>query len=101
MQAEIIKIDKPVNSASVKGKKYIRVYFKILETGKFAKTDLVMGFRNFKRWKPYLKVGNVLDNLRLKDEKTIDADSFPILRRHPELPLEEEKWIEFAKNYLS
>ena len=52
----------------------------------YAKTDLVQTFRNFKRWKPLLTVGNVLDGLKMKGENTVDADSFPTLLRTEKPP---------------
>jgi len=76
MKGEIIKIEKEKRSRN--GGKYIRVHFK-LENGKWAKMDLVPSFRNFARWKEILVVGNLVGNLRMKDEITVDADSWPKL----------------------
>ena len=77
MWGEISKIEEVKNSRNV-GNKFIRVHFK-LENGKWAKTDLVPGFRNFRRWKRLLKIGNVIGNIRLKNKDTVDADSFVFL----------------------
>ena len=78
MIAEIIKILPPKKSRDGKNI-YYRIEFKEIKKGKWYKTDLVCSFRNFKRWQKYLREGNILANLRLKDEETIDADSKPIL----------------------
>lgn len=75
MTGEIIKID-PLKKGS--GGKYIRVHFKMVD-GRWAKTDLVINFRNFRRWERLLRVGNIIGNLRMKDEKTVDADSWPLI----------------------
>jgi len=77
MIGEITKI-LPIRNSRNYGDLYIRVTFKLEGRG-WAKTDLVPGFRNYKRWRKLLKVGNILGNLKMKDEKTIDADSQPIL----------------------
>jgi hypothetical protein len=58
------------------------------EKGEYLKTDLCRDFRNWKRWKNKLKVGNVLTGLRKKDDFTIDADSFPEIYRTYEEEME-------------
>ena len=73
MFGEIIKIDNWKQASDGKSV-YKRIYFK-LESGAFAKTDLVFGFRNYNRWSKLLRVGNNLFNLKLRDKDTIDADS--------------------------
>ena len=98
MWGEIIKIDKVKKSKNT-GEKFIRVYFK-LANGKFAKMDLVPFFRNFARWKMFLRVGAFVDELRLKDEKTVDADSFPVFRTEMNVSLEDDKYYKFSKNCL-
>lgn len=83
MRGKITKID--VLKHSISGSvSYTRVYFELymLEGKKFAKTDLVPTFRNYKRWKDYLKIGTVLEGLRIKTDGkvfTVDADSYPTL----------------------
>ena len=74
MKAEITKIHPTKTSRN--GHSFIRVEFK-LDTGKWAKTDLVPTFRNFKRWKPFLDkgIGTFLTGVKLKDNGTVDADS--------------------------
>ena len=87
MIAEVIKII-PFKRSRNEGQIYLRVEFREEKTGKYLKTDLVPGFRNYKRWRKVARVGNHLANLFLKDEGTIDADSRPILlegrQRHKE-----------------
>ena len=96
--------------ASRNGGAFLRVYFQMkeknlkLEVGEpvpkkyfWAKTDLVPGYRNYKRWEELLKVGNVLKNLQLKTENTVNADSFPELlgnkEEEPEIePLQTSMW---------
>ena len=86
MTGEIIKI-LPLTK-SVNGNSYIRVEFK-LSNGKWAKTDICPDYRNYQRWKNIIKVGNNLDNLILKNNDTIDADSFPeILKTADEKAME-------------
>lgn len=72
MEAEITKIlpfTKSRNSGT-----YMRIEFK-LEGGSWAKTDIVIGFRNYRRWKRVARVGNIVKGLKIKDLITIDADS--------------------------
>ena len=80
MKGKITKIDVTKQSRN-RDVSYARVYFK-LENGKFAKTDLVSSYRNYSRWRSFLKVGVELGNLVLKETNgvtTVDADSSPIL----------------------
>lgn len=58
------------------GKIYQRIEFTLAD-GKWAQTYLCQSFRNFAGWKPVLKEGLVLDNLKVKAEGVIDADSKP------------------------
>jgi hypothetical protein len=74
MICEIIKI-LPITK-SVNGNNYIRVEMKD-QLGNFYKTDLCPNYRNYKRWKKFLKVGTLIKHLIIKDEKTVDADSYP------------------------
>ena len=76
MIAEIIKIHDP--KQSVNGNVYRRVELKDNQ-GNWFKTDLCPDYRNWERWKKYLKVGNLLGNLVIKGPDTIDADSRPIM----------------------
>lgn len=71
MIGEIIRIEE---KQSKNGGKYYLVLFR-LEDGKTSLTYLVPEHRNFKRWRPYLKVGTILENLRLKNG-IVDGDSF-------------------------
>lgn len=64
------------------GTEFKRVTFK-LEDGTWAKTDLCPSYRNFGNWKAHLKVGTEFSNLNLKDRKTVDADSRPVVVRLP------------------
>lgn len=83
--ARISRIDDMKASRNA-GNAFKRVYFQVKDEEKstpekkvyfWAKTDLVPTFRNYSRWKDFLRVGNVLANLYLKKDNTIDADSFP------------------------
>ena len=98
MRGEIVKIDK-IQKSRNSGDEFIRVFFK-LGGQEWIKMDLVPTFRNFKRWKQLLQIGNFIDNLKLKDKKTIDADSFPILRKRMDLTFEDEQLLELSKNCL-
>jgi hypothetical protein len=98
MIAEITRIDQFKKSRNP-NEIFKRVYFK-LENGSWAKTDLVIGFRNYRRWEKILKIGNVLFNLKMKDEHCVDADSYPRLlegrkRNLPEINLNNPR--EFSK----
>lgn len=76
----ITRIDQPKESRNPM-QVFYRVYFKLIDEHRktiWAKTDLVISFRNFSRWKPLLKVGNLLDGLKLRSAETVDADSYPI-----------------------
>jgi len=99
MIAEIIKIHEP--KQSVNGNTFIRVELKT-DGGTWYKTDLCHDYRNWHRWKNYLRVGNVLGNLILKDSETIDADSRPIFitgRRTKKMDSDEEM-ERFSKEVL-
>lgn len=76
MNGEITKIDPVKKSAN--GNAFIRVYFKI-EGKDWYKTDICPDYRNYARWKPLLKVGNMLSGLEAKGDTTINADSWPKL----------------------
>jgi hypothetical protein len=85
--AKITKID-PQKNGSDNATAFIRVYFQGARDKKWFKTDLCPTYRNFRRWESFLVVGNVLDGLRLKNDSTIDADSFPrwVRREEPKPP---------------
>jgi len=55
---------------------YQRLEFKD-QNGKWYKTDTVIGFRNYARWRKVLRlgIGTHITNYIIKDELTIDADS--------------------------
>ena len=74
MVGQITKID-PVKR-SRNGGQFIRIYFR-LSDGQWAKTDLVISYRNYNRWKYLIKVGVDLEGLILKRPGEVDADSFP------------------------
>lgn len=81
MTGKIVKIDELKQSRN-RGEIFKRVYFEIAMVDgstKWAKTDLVPSFRNYKHWKDMLIVGNVLTGLRLKQNQTVDADCRPTL----------------------
>lgn len=101
--ARISLIDEMKSSRN--GGAFKRVYFQVkdpISTPEkkvyfWAKTDLVPSYRNYKRWSELLKKGNVLSNLELKTENTIDADSFPKFLgnkdQEPEIaPLQKSLW---------
>lgn len=107
-QGRIKEVDQM--KASRNGGAFLRVYFQMkvpnleMKIGEpvpkkyfWAKTDLVPGYRNFARWEHLLKPGNVVKNIFLKTENTVDADSFPELmgnlEREPEIiPLQKSLW---------
>jgi hypothetical protein len=89
MTIEITKIDPPKQSSDGRHA-YRRVYFKEIGSGKFLMTDLVMGFRNYARWKNLLKAGNFIGGVYEKAPGRIDADSVPYLAN----PRNEESEIE-------
>ena len=103
IEAEIIRIDERKNSRNPE-QTFIRVHFKT-EGGTYYKTDLVPGFRNWRRWKSLLRVGNILCNLDLKNAETLDADSWPIFlkgrRTFKDNRTEDEKLAEFSAQCLS
>ncbi len=73
MIGEIIKI-LSIKESRNPGDYYLRVEFK-LDDGRWAKTDLVPRFRNYRRWKELLRIGNIIANMKMLDKQTIDADS--------------------------
>jgi len=77
MRGEITKIDQFHNSVN-DGEVFKRIYFE-LDGNIWGKTDLVIGFRNYRRWDKVARVGNVLDGLVMKNADTVDADSWPVL----------------------
>ncbi len=97
MTGEITKIDLPKQSRNP-NEVFIRIHFKMFHTGDWARSDLVPTFRNFKRWRPLLKKGNILTDLLMLDENSIDADSYPKLRERPDLSLEDENLMKLCQN---
>lgn len=93
--ARISQIDEMKSSRN--GGIFKRVYFQVKDMEKstpenkvyfWSKTDLVPTYRNYERWSKYLHKGNVLSNLQLKTNITIDADSFPVFEGNkPEEPV--------------
>lgn len=88
MLGKITKIDQR-KMASDQRSIYIRVYFRMRYPDRkeyfWAKTDLVTTFGNYGRWRDLLKIGNILDNLKMKNKTTVDADSFPQFVKNQEL----------------
>lgn len=72
---EVIKIH-PAKKVKGSHNYYKRIEFKIVGGG-WAKTDIVGGFRNSRRWQPVLLhgIGTIVHNLKLKGNQ-VDADSF-------------------------
>ncbi|MDA2921674.1 hypothetical protein MYX07_00220 [Patescibacteria group bacterium AH-259-L07] len=84
MRGIITKIDQLKKSFNNDDTCFYRLYFK-LESGSWAKTDAVPGFRNFARWKPVIEggPGTALNDLVLLDENTVDADCYPEIITEP------------------
>jgi hypothetical protein len=81
MIGKITKVD-PLKQSLHSGDAYIRVYFDVKQedgTKKWAKTDIVTKFRNYKKWKNLLVVDNIISGLVMKDSVTVSADSCPVL----------------------
>jgi len=79
MKGTITKIDKKKWG---NGADFQRLYFDMeRQRPRWAKTDLVEDHNNWRNWKDLLKVGNILEDLELRDgdPKTIDADCKPRL----------------------
>jgi hypothetical protein len=72
MIATIVKILDPAVSSM--GNTYIRVILKS-EDGKWIKTDLVPGYKNYERWKKVLQVQNKLYGIVMIDDVFVNADS--------------------------
>ncbi len=96
MQGEIIKIDPPKQSRN-KREVFIRVYFKMFPSGEWAETDIVRTFRNYARWRPLMKKGNILTGLQMLEPNRVDADSYPELRERPDLTLEDENLMKLCQ----
>jgi hypothetical protein len=71
MKATITKIEK---KASRYGGYFFYAFFKD-EKGKSYYTCLYPKMRNYVNWKPYMKEGTKLKNLRVKKGRLLDADS--------------------------
>jgi hypothetical protein len=72
------------------GQNYIQVDFE-MDNGAWAKTYICPDNGNCSSWNQFLQIGNRLKNLVMIDDKTVDADSRPILVArgvdpHPALP---------------
>ncbi len=78
MRAQIKNI---ISKRNKKWGAYLRVQFVGLDKPGFYQTDVVPTFRNYKRWKDILGIGNVITGLVVMDEKKkkITADCHPIL----------------------
>jgi len=67
------------------GAEYIRLGFE-MQDGSWAKTDLCPTFNNYRHWKSFLVIGNVLGGLEYRGRQTINADCRPNFLRHEEPP---------------
>ncbi len=74
MKAQITKVDSQKSQKT--GKIVHMVCFKC-EDGKSRNSWVDEGYRNYQRWSGLLKEGVELDNLIAKNDKMIDADSYP------------------------
>ena len=92
MILEITKII-PFKNSQNEGDTYLRITFVDRVDNSWYKTDIVPGFRNYKRWRRVARVGNTLSNLIMKNADTVDADSHPIVmtgrKVHKDMGLEE------------
>jgi hypothetical protein len=98
MKGEIIKIMPEAYSRN--GNTFTRVMIK-LSNMDIAFADLCPDYRNFKNWKPYLKVGTRLAGLDLISKKKVNADSLIYLPDQKRLGHWEEnketntmKWVD-------
>jgi len=73
------------------GNIYQRIEFK-LRNGQWVKTDLCQDYHNWKYWKDILQIGNILGQLELKDNQTIDADSHCVLMERPKQQTNLKLW---------
>lgn len=96
MIGQIYKID-PLKIGKNK-EAFHRVYFNMkgaLDGHKFwAKTDIVLSYRNYAKWKPLLKVGNIITGLRMRRPDEVNADSNPKLVGFKEIQQEVVKPVE-------
>lgn len=79
MTLELYAIDPPNHK---KSGVFTRLRFKRINDPVFKRTftcDIVHGFKNEQRWIPIIKsgVGTQVTNLKLKDKKHVDGDSYP------------------------
>jgi len=82
MKATITKID-PVRVGR-DNRKYRLTCFK-LDTGVNAISFICEGMKNYAKWDKLLEVGNILDGMKMYNDRTIDADkSDPVLFFKPE-----------------
>lgn len=81
MRAQITKI--ATKTSKLTGKPAHLVCFKC-DDGRSRTSWVDEGYRNFPRWAGKLKVGNILEDLNITNEKYIDADSFPKIVDSPE-----------------
>ena len=77
MRAKITKID-PLKVSQTE-KAFRRIYFQ-LETGEWAKTDVVAEYRNYKNWKAIIQLVDAgaevfVEGLVLRRKGEVDADS--------------------------
>jgi hypothetical protein len=79
MKGKIFRIDNCKSSRN-EGELYTRVHFEIDgPTVRYAHTDIVPTYKNYKNWEDLLEKGNVLGNLTEWKEGKINADSRPVL----------------------
>jgi hypothetical protein len=77
MKAKIIGVD-PLKESRAE-KSFRRVYF-LMEDGKWAKSDIVPAYRNFKIWKPIILLFEsgatvFLEGIEMRQPQEVDADS--------------------------
>lgn len=101
MIAKIYKIDPLKVSRSER--EFKRIYF-ILEDGKWAKTDVVPGYMNYKRWAPIIRLFEsgyevFVEGVILRQKEEIDADS-PVEISLKKFEIKKTKGVKFVQEQL-
>jgi hypothetical protein len=99
MIGKIFRIDN-MKSSRNPGEVYQRVHFEIPngDSIRYAHTDIVKTYRNYKNWVGLLEVGNILGNLAEWKEGKINADSHPHLIKREEIVMKPSTRVEPVKN---
>lgn len=84
IQARVLRVD-PLKPSLSGHDPFRRIHWEPIDyPARWMKTDVSPNHDNYKKWKELMEVGNVIGNLKVMNDNTINGDSFPELISKPE-----------------